>query len=1499
MKNFNWNNLKEHLGSRDRSFEELSKQLFRKEYAELGVFREIGAPGQSQNGVEAIIEQQNDDEIGMQAKWFYPGTVKQSNRKKQIEDSLKKASERAKLKRWILCTPLIFDDGDWTWWNGLKSQYPNITIENPWLNSELIGRLAKQENYGMKGWFFGELEFDQKQFETKIRSSIDCLSQKYLPSLHVAGNADERIQVLLGNKTLIDNLEKGRKTAEEWSGKLKELQKVLNEASSELKNKVVYDLVRDLDQKLIRVDSDLKEYEKKIQTVIEEAKAGNLTELGKRTLEDDLLTEKETASNGYQESVIIKLLRKILHRECSVELKVGGLSMRFATVGWLDDDKKFLIIKKSKKEIEISLKGDNPDNMVPELAKELKKNSKELNAVSGLQEVVKKFVETEFRSFRKELDRVSTEVSDIYNHFEELNRFTYWIGRDLEYFQEKEVIFLANPAVGKTHLVLKACERQLEEKKPAILILGSQITNQDYLKKQVIDRLELNSGFTWEQIIQALESYAEANKTRILFAFDALNESPYWENIVKDGLDDLIKPLLNSDWFGVVITSRSSYAIPLFGDEHPQHGFFLRNDMDIEEYRKAYFQAYKLTIKDISPSIREHLDDRFFVTLTAKVYGDPKADKPKEISLKDLTINNLLEDFISKIDGSVCRKLKAPTGCQLVRRKITSLCGYMFENNLVQLSKYKALELVDGKDPSLVRNDDSWLHCMVDEGLLVDFTWKNGIEILEFSHQRVAEYLMARYVVDGKSQSEIKELIGLHSNHPRILDVLEIVGTLTPQLINKHLHEFLPSNDLTDHAQISAFFEMKTIDISESEINWLNGYFMRSSIQKRQLLLTRLSYSVFFEACPFNGKYTSKLLNDLSMKDRDLVWTEWVREHTTYGGELSDLPTEFEEAVKTDKITQERAILGAEYLKWFLTSTNRDIRDRTTRALYWFGRKYPNELFKLTINSLGINDHYVPERLLAASYGINMAFYGSVIRLTKEVLQDYTTRLYQEMFSPGAKNTTTHILMRDYARRTIELSLIQSPRLLNKSQKKKIKSPFKTGGIRKWGELEDKNEHEYRGGNYPLGFDWGNYTLGRIVPNRSPYQDTEEFKKVRRQIFWRIYDLGYSLHDFGEIDKEIASRDHSYRSDVPGKTERYGKKYCWIAYFELAGYRADKGLLREDWEVRGSEVDIDPSFPEAPPKIKILTDSLIDKKITTEQWVKQQTSVNIDKVFIQDGVGNVDGKWVLLDGTIGEEDKTSNKGLLIRVVGALVNEIEAKDLTDLYMRKKKDERGRNDDIPDPESDYYTFVGEIPWCETFPKTVYPQTMEFTLSDKKIVKKKIKIVIPSFFAKEKGKPEATSYEQEVLDYKEMEKQGIIRKIKVMIPVRNFSWESYHCKLNQAGGVTVVNKEISCGLKLRTEPQGFDLIDNKGNKASISTEYGSSWTNGHEMIFLREDLLNVYLRKKKKSLVWLIWGERQFEPTKDYLSGGERETEEFRKKIGNNLTRYKQAIIYKPSS
>ena len=82
-----------------------------------------------------------------------------------------------------------------------------------------------------------------------------------------------------------------------------------------------------------------------------------------------------------------------------------------------------------------------------------------------------------------------------------------------------------------------------------------------------------------------------------------------------------------------------------------------------------------------------------------------------------------------------------------------------------------------------------------------------------------------------------------------------------------------------------------------------------------------------------------------------------------------------------------------------------------------------------------------------------------------EMLPLYGRQLYEAMFKPSAPYSTTHILARNYARRTIEIALLHSPDLLTDDEQRHITPPFTHGGIREWGESEDRNAEDYQDGN--------------------------------------------------------------------------------------------------------------------------------------------------------------------------------------------------------------------------------------------------------------------------------------------------------------------------------------------------------------------------------------------------------------------------------------------------
>ncbi len=83
-----------------------------------------------------------------------------------------------------------------------------------------------------------------------------------------------------------------------------------------------------------------------------------------------------------------------------------------------------------------------------------------------------------------------------------------------------------------------------------------------------------------------------------------------------------------------------------------------------------------------------------------------------------------------------------------------------------------------------------------------------------------------------------------------------------------------------------------------------------------------------------------------------------------------------------------------------------------------------------------------------------------------------------------------------------------------------------------------------------------------------------------RWIGERVLDLGWTQGRFGELDRMLAgARDAGW-----SETERFGKKYTWIAFYQLLGHLADHCPLKDEWG------DSSPKSYEGPWQISNATD---------------------------------------------------------------------------------------------------------------------------------------------------------------------------------------------------------------------------------------------------------------------------------------------------------------------
>jgi len=996
------------------------------------------------------------------------------------------------------------------------------------------------------------------------------------------------------------------------------------------------------------------------------------------------------------------------------------------------------------------------------------------------------------------------------------------------------VLLLGPAGTGKTHLLCEMTRQCIEEGAPALLFLAQafQTPFNDVLKT-------LASSVGWTdapgELFGQLNAIGRAGKRRCLISIDAINEGhrSSWTQAIPH-LANLVR---QHPGLAVVISCRTPFEKLMVANPGSlgftvAHHFGFPPETQSEAIEK-YFKAYGIPLPEV-PQLEEEFSNPLFLKLFCealeKVTVKARHKQIREIAAGQRGMTHILEYFIDQKDRSIAVQLGTQNGLawKFLKEEFTA---FLATKHRQAVPLADAVKMADAFQPVGLPSGDL-LQALINEDILsedVEFSAQSQPEeVVRLTYQKFADHLLARKLLadqlDGSNKARIKASLrdpgGLGFYFKDELSALAEDNVVQALLIEfptriKNRGELLDYLDWKGipirlcEVFVEGLYWREPKSINKSTARWVVRLMSHPELRKATLnVLVALSVK---PRHPFRAGRLDRFLRKGTIIDRDLFWTEYLR-HSFERGTPTRLLI-WAEHVSTRHLSAHFARAYISVLKWFLTSTNRSFRDRATHTLFRLGLERPAILFRETLASLSINDPYVPERMLAASYGVAMAVWGKsmALRPQQRALCAYARGLFALMFRPSAVHGTTHILARDYAFRTIELALKVNSRLLSQSDQRRTRPPFRTGGIRKWGQSKDKDEDKYRSGDAPLGMDFANYTLGRLVPDRMPYDNKHSgYNVVRRQIMWRIYDLGYKLKTFSAIDQDIANAPWRYgRASHVRSVERYGKKYAWIAYYELAGYRSDHGLLPER-EIRISDADIDPSFPTHPIVSRFFPESWIPSGGSVAEWIRGGHRPTIESRLAVNKLAGVVGPWMVLYGSAsqGTEDRT----IFTLFQGMFVGSSDLPRAIEILSAPQPDV-GRA--IPRPEEEHYTYGGEVPWCDTWRPQLYPASLG---------------------------PETA-------------------KVTVSLPVREYSWESYHSDENKAGGITFPSKDLAEALDLYVQiPHTTMAVRGSKKPATVFVHTGEGYSNYEALLLLRRDLLNRYLRQHELAFLLFAWGERR---------------------------------------
>lgn len=985
----------------------------------------------------------------------------------------------------------------------------------------------------------------------------------------------------------------------------------------------------------------------------------------------------------------------------------------------------------------------------------------------------------------------------------------------------RAVAVLAAAGEGKSELAVKVTQPD-GDLPGGVLLLGKNLHAGQGLDDLVSAfKISGRPAGSFDRLVEAVDAAGQRAGKRIPIVIDGLNEAEDPRNW-RDELARAEELLEDFPYVLLVVTLRNEFAQMCLLEGFPQveHNGFQE---DPQTAIDKYFEYYKIDATDADLPI-EFLQHPLTLRIFCEV-ANPRRQHLVGVEALPSSLTSLFEAHFDKVAARIAELSPATHRIyqEEVQDALMTIAGLLWEGNARSV-EFQAARAAVG---DVGRWDASIIRALESEGVLVRTTSREGVQGIAVSYDLMAGHMMARHLLakpdlaqwlqsnEGRAQFQFRE----PGSHTFAYDVFRALVGLYPQHRGRRQlwQDLLDENLVMNALLLTAQSDPRHISRETVE---RFACAMQESKPFARLAFKRLRSTRAARAHPFDMDFLHGVLLAMPNTQRDLFWSEWVRERSQ---EIEDDFKFLSSRWKSSDL-DEREIRRARWVMWTLTSTIRSLRDVATKTLYEFAAKRPGEFFRLAVESIAVSDPYVPERMFGAAYGAALTTWSDINAVEmREALPKVAREIYRAMFAPSATHPTWHALYQQYCLGTIAIARMVDPACLSANeaahllpQFSHLPSPFDSLPQYDSAVIERAKQAAIR-------MDFGNYTMGRLIPGRSNYDDSNpEYQRVLSAIVSRMLVLGYDPVQFEAVDRQMDSGPRM--GGDKHKVDRYGKKYGWIAYFEMWGVRYAQGLLAEWCTARPSDADIDPTFPLEASRIDLpLPDLFTGQPTGTGDWVVRGPQPDYCGILEIPEIDGLSGPWVVLDGFLEQNAPADDRQVFTFLRGVLVDSGEVDRLCALFTGL---EYPGNDAIPEEPGYYYTYAGEMPFSS----------------------------IP-------GLPVAAEQEGDRAEYMVSADRWSDNGIAVDIPVQKYNWESYHSVVNQNSGASLPSKLLCEALSLRYRANKWDLYDASG-VASLYREVGEygSQVNG-SFSYLRRDLLDSYLTQSDKALVWLMWGERGF--------------------------------------
>ena len=764
---------------------------------------------------------------------------------------------------------------------------------------------------------------------------------------------------------------------------------------------------------------------------------------------------------------------------------------------------------------------------------------------------------------------------------------------------------------GKTHLFCDVVQRAVAADQPAIVLFGGHFSGRNLWS-------DIESGFGLSQIgsealIGGMQAAAEASNAPFLILIDALNEAEKpkdWQEI----LPSLLAEVDQKPWISLGVSIRSSYLQLVLPPDDPlpnltrvEHPGFAKRELEATE---QFFDGFGLEQPRV-PLLAPEFTNPLFL----KLYCEGLQEKGWSAADAGGThISGVFDRYLERKERQIASRLDLDCATGPVKAAVDAFSKGLADKN--SLAYGRSEQIINEFASHLHKWPDTLFGQLLSEGVLsADPDASGRGQVVRFTYQRFADYRAVSRLLEplnGDPAHLCKALAVGKPLHRKVLKApagwIEALSVQIPEqfnveLLNAAQWQLDSSTRLFwSEAFVRSIAARSPSAIAEGSCKLL------SRVRSQSPDLIGLVIETLLEVAPsprhpLNANTLHDILMGQSMPERDVAWSIPTYYAWGKGGALDRL-IRWSARGPHPGCSNEVIELVAIPLVWTFTSPNRKMRDYATKALVkiLFGRL--SVLLRLIQRFDRINDPYVLERLAVVAQGavfcggseapdaaVAIAEELKRVVLAEEQIPNIITRdalcsIYEWCARARQDQIADHV----YAEVLPPYSSAppQGPRTMEQ-----LESAFGRDCL--YGGLFRSIFSSLSGdfGRYKIEANLGEFSQYRLSSARGRSDKKANYppETGRRWVFERVLSLGWTPERFYEFERHLVTQAWREASGGSPKSERFGKKYQWIALRELLARVADNFCMMDisnglsmkprtymgPWQFFGR--DIDPTLP--------------------------------------------------------------------------------------------------------------------------------------------------------------------------------------------------------------------------------------------------------------------------------------------------------------------------------